>query len=371
MATRRGWGKIRRLPSGRYQASYVGPDLARHTAGDTFDTRGDAEVYLALTRQRITAGTWRPPGQDDERGGPLTFGQFAEDWLADANLRPNTLRIYRHALDAQILPAMGARPLEDIRPSDVARWHGALRRRTGATQTAHAYSLLRTIMRGAVDQELIPANPCRVRGAGKVKREVKITTLSPAQITELSDAMPSELRLLVLLGAWCGLRMGELLELRRSDIDLKAPSVRVARQVQHLTGQSPQVVRPKTQAGARTIALPQHLTPEVKDHLREHAQWGKDGLVFPGNGGAHLVPSTVRVQFKKAAVSIDLPGLRVHDLRHSAGTLAAQAGATLAELMGRLGHTSPGAALMYQHIAQGRDAQIAARLSELARSEEQ
>lgn len=365
-STRRGWGAIRRLPSGRWQASYVGPDTIRHTAPDTFDAQIDAEAWLAMIRGQIATGTWVSPDLEDDAPRPLTFGEYAAAWIEDRDLRPSTQRIYRHALDRYILPTFGARPLASIRPSDVSRWHASLRSATGPTQRAHSYSLLRTIFHSAVAEDVAEANPCRVPGAGQSKRASKTTTLNPAEIRALSEAVEPSLRAFVLVAGWCGLRIGELLELRRRDLDLEAGTLTVERQVHHATGKAPTVAVPKTAAGVRTVAIPSHVQASLREHLDKYARPGRDALVFPAADGGHRVPSTVRRSFKRAAAEIGHPELRVHDLRHTAATLAAQTGATVAELMARLGHTTPDAAIRYQHAARGRDAEIAARLSEMA-----
>jgi len=122
---------------------------------------------------------------------------------------------------------------------------------------------------------------------------------------------------------------------------------------------------PKTAAGSRDVAMPPHLLPVIERHL---ARAGADGdaLLFPGRNGEHLPPSTLRDMWRVARDAAGRPDLRFHDLRHTGATLAASTGATLAELMARLGHTTPGAAMRYQHAAADRDQAIAAALSELA-----
>lgn len=122
---------------------------------------------------------------------------------------------------------------------------------------------------------------------------------------------------------------------------------------------------PKSDAGTRDVAIPPHLMPLVHEHLLQHAERGKDGLLFPARGGGHLAPSSLYRVYYPARKAAGRPDLRWHDLRHTGAVLAAQTGATLAELMGRLGHATPGAALRYQHAAEGRDIENAKRLSAL------
>jgi integrase len=123
---------------------------------------------------------------------------------------------------------------------------------------------------------------------------------------------------------------------------------------------------PKTAAGVRDIAVPPHIRPALKAHLKNHVGRGGDALLFADDDGTHLRADRYRTHWEKARAGIGKPNLRVHDLRHAGAVLAAQSGATTAELMHRLGHSTPQMALRYQHVAEGRDAEIAERLSKLA-----
>jgi integrase len=101
----------------------------------------------------------------------------------------------------------------------------------------------------------------------------------------------------------------------------------------------------------------------MKAHVSEHAEFGRHGLLFPAAHGGHLAPSTLYKVYFRARKAAGRPDLRFHDLRHTGAVLAAATGATLAELMARLGHSTAGAALRYQHAAADRDLEIARRLS--------
>jgi len=175
-------------------------------------------------------------------------------------------------------------------------------------------------------------------------------------------AMPERYRLMVLLASWCGLRFGELAELRQGDIDQRNVRIRVRRAVVRAAGKTI-VGAPKTDAGTRDVSIPPHLMPAVKEHLAKHAQWGRDGLLFPAAGGGHLAPSALYRVFYRARSAGGRDDLRFHDLRHTGAVLAAQTGATLAELMSRLGHSTASMAIRYQHAAEDRDAVIARKLS--------
>ena len=362
------FGRIRKLPSGRYQAAYNGPDLALHRPASTFDTLMDARGWVQAERRLIDAGTWTPPATRNERTRPLTVAEYAGPWLADRTLKPRTRDLYRRLLAHHVLPDLGERALVDLTPTDVRSWHAALATTTGPTARAHAYALLRTILGSAVLDGAIPSNPCHIRGAGNSKRVHKIEPASLEQLEAITTALPERHRAMVLLASWCALRFGEITELRRSDIDLKGGRLHVRRGVTWVEGQAV-VGPPKSDAGTRDVAIPPHLVPMLRDHLAEFAEVGKDGLLFPAPiAGGHLGHGTFFKTWDKARKGAGRPELRFHDLRHTGAVLAASTGATLAALMSRLGHSTPSMAIRYQYAATARDTEIARRLSELANS---
>jgi integrase len=187
--------------------------------------------------------------------------------------------------------------------------------------------------------------------------------------------MPEQYRALILLASWCALRFGELTELRRKDIELTEHVedgetihrgvIRVERGVVRV-GEGFQVTTPKSEAGSRDVAIPPHLVPVLREHLSKYVGKEQTSLLFPAKHGGHLAPATLYRQFYKARDKAKRSDLRFHDLRHSGAVLAAATGATLAELTARLGHSTPQAAMRYQHAAEGRDQAIAAALSKIA-----
>ena len=363
---RRGFGHVRKLPSKRWQASYIGPDLQRHKAITTFTTKDAAALWLASEHKLIEADTWTPPAHRRVAAAAarVTLATYAEDWLTLRTLRPRTRAHYRVLLGSRILPALGGLEVRSLTPAIIRAWYADLDSGT-PTMRAHAYGLLRSILTTAVQDDLLAANPCHLRGAGTTKRVKQIRPATLDELARLVEEMPAKYRLAVLLAAWCALRFGELTELRRKDVDMKNKLLHVRRAVAWVDSK-PVVGKPKSDAGVRDVAIPPHLLPVIKAHLRYHAQWGPDGLLFPSPQGIQLTTSTLYASFWPARERAGRPDLRWHDLRHTGAVLAAQSGATLADLMGRLGHSSPGAALRYQHAAADRDAAIAAALSNLA-----
>lgn len=375
MARRRSFGSVRKLSSGRYQARYYGTDGRQYTARTpfdkplTFETRADADAWLALRQSEIVRGAWRPVEPKPE---VMTLQSYADAWLTDRQtkdghpLAQTTLDHYGQVLRDYIYPRFGKIAVTSIAAADVRRWYAGLKTKTGPTARAHAYGLLRTILNTAVADELIDGNPCRIRGAGQSKRarEVRPATLDELEIIAIT--VPHRYRLMILLAAWCAMRFGELAELRRSDVDAAAGVIWVRRGVTRTKGRH--IVKgPKSESGKRDVNIPPHLMSAVRDHLNTHVT-GRNGLLFPSSSDPqkHMQPSTLYKVYYPARKAAGREDLRFHDLRHTGATMAAATGATLRELMDRLGHSSPSAALRYQHATAERDKAIAQALSEIA-----
>jgi integrase len=176
--------------------------------------------------------------------------------------------------------------------------------------------------------------------------------------------VPGPYKAAVLLAAWGGLRRGEILALRRSDLDLQSGTVTVSRnQVELLASRTRFDAKPKTDAGFRTVALPPHVLPVLQRHVQQYA--GETRL-FVGTDGGPMPGDSLTQAFSRARDRLGMVGFRFHDLRHTGQTLAAATGATLADLMKRLGHSSPAAAMRYLHTVSGRDQAIAEALSAIA-----
>lgn len=424
---RRSWGKLRKLPSGRWQAKYPDPrgvlDKTGRTrylnAPHTFSAKIDGETWLGEQRRKIELGVWsaEPP---KPKAAPITFGEYAEKWFAGRELATRTRKLYRGILDNHLLPEFGDRALADITPGEVSAWEVRLRNglaaaareahaaqvaravaaaerraargrrslsdaergaviksvgkpKTGRTRAAHVYALAATVFNTAVREDLLPASPCRVKGAASVKRAKEPPALEPAELSALAEAMPPRLRAFVLLAGWGTPRLGELRDLRNADLELDPEAgtglVRIHHQVQHIGGGEYEVSDPKTDAGKRDVHLPAVAVRALAEHIKDgRAAPGPDGRVFPSpkDPTKPMGYSPLRRALKAAGKKIGYPDITVHALRHTSLTLAARTGATAAELMLRGGHVSLAAALRYQHAAATRDAAIASALNGFA-----
>ena len=364
MATRhrRTSGSVRQRESGRWQARVRDPVTNRMISLGVFSTKADADRALALAAADQTRGAWIDPAR-----GKTTLAEYADTWLRNhPTLRPRTQRLYSDLLRLHILPTIGATELGRLTPASVRAWHSALRagERPGASTVAKAYRLLHTVLAGAVADERIVRNPCTIRGAS-TERAGERPVASVAQVYALADAVEPRFRALVLMAAFTGLRRGELLALTRERIDLLHQTVAVVEQRHDLPDGSLLLAPPKTEAGRRVIALPPPLADELERHLSEYVRAEPGALVFTGEKGGPLRVHVWQKHWDLARRAVGLQHLHFHDLRHVANTLAAASGATTKELMYRMGHASPAAALRYQHATRDRDAVIAVALGEL------
>jgi integrase len=357
MAGRRHFGSVRRLPSGRYQASYC-HRATRHVAPRTFPTKSEAHAWLATVQTDILKGAWVSPN-----AGALTLAEWGSLWLANRHdLRPRTRELYGYLLRDYIVLALGPSSLADLSPGRIRSWHAKLAAERPAL-APKAYRLLRTLLGAAVEDRRITTNPCQIKRAAS-EHPVERPTASVAEVEAIADAIDNRYRAMVLLAVWCSLRFGELAALTRRRIDLVHGVVDVQETLTETASGKHLLGRPKTDAGRRTVAIPPHLRPELSAHHDRYVGSQPDAPVFPGpEGDRYLRRSNFTRRVWKPATATIGVSLRFHDLRHSGLTWSAATGATVAELMRRAGHASPRAALIYQHATEDRDHALAAALS--------
>lgn len=359
MAKRRHFGRVRKLPSGRWQARYPGPDGIDRPAPGTFPTKADAVAWLTNVEADMLRGEWRDPD-----AGRVPLAEFAERWVKERpGLAPRTVVLYEGLLRNHIVPTLGGVDLADITPAKVRTWRqGLLDGGLGAVTVAKAYRLLKTILNTAVDDELMRRNPCRIKSAGS-ERSPERPVVTVPEVFAVADHIRPWFRAMVLLAAFTGLRWGELVALRRSDVDLTARVVHVRRAVVDVGGQLVEG-SPKTAAGRRDVAIPAAIVPDLRVHLEEWSEAGRNGRVFVGPRGA--VPRRPNFQpvWRDAIEKAGLEGLHFHDLRHAGNSFAARSG-SLRDLMSRMGHASTRAALIYQHTSPDREQEIGDAVSRM------
>ncbi|MQA96021.1 MAG: tyrosine-type recombinase/integrase [Streptosporangiales bacterium] len=422
---RRRFGLIRTLASGRVQASYLGPDGRRRYAPNTFERKGDADRFLSLIETQMSRHEWIDPELSAVR-----LGDYAERWIQERpNLRPRTIDLYGGLLRKHILPYLGGVPLSKMTPALVREWRARLIGKEGVStsQAAKAYRLLRAVMMTAVDDGVLPRNPCRIRGAGDEKAGER-PVLTVAQVFELAERIGKRpegsvyerpggqyevryarhgvrrrhpesfatrpaaeaalwdladageadhrhdrrFKAMVLLTTFASLRYGEATALRRCDLDIERRVVRVRVAYTQRSTAGPLVLGPpKSAAGNRVVGIPEAIVPILRDHLAAYVTAEDDALVFPGPKGTPLRRSNFNklTAWPHAVRAIGAEGLHFHDLRHTGNVFASQSGTGLRDLMARMGHDSERAAMIYQHRSRDADRRITNALDEHVRRE--
>lgn len=358
---------------GVYRARYAMPDGNRYLR--TLATKVDAEAWLAAERALIDRDTWSPPAvrkavaeKREQEAAVNTMRAYAERYLSERPLRPNTSHNYRALLTSRILPVLGDLPLKAVTLAEVKAWRAGMDPKT----IAAAYRLLRSILQAA-EEELIDRAPAKIRGASAARGSRVPVPATLDEIAVITDSMPERLKLFIVLAAFVGLRQGELLELRRSDVDGGTGRISVSRKVDKdavpgAAGACPKCGRaisaPKTASGVRTVHVPPPFLPTLQKHVREHAADGASGLLFPGDRSDHMSVRYLMDRFRPSRAKAGRPDLTIHHLRHTALTLAGQHGATAAELQARAGHASQAAMTIYQHATLDRDKRLADQIGE-------
>ena len=358
--SRRPFGSVRDLPSGRFQARYPGPDGRQHHGPSTYATKADARVFLAEQEVRIRSGQWIDPG-----AGRVTVAEYSSEWLAGkSRLAPSTRVLYEGFLRIHIVPDLGTFPLRDVTPAVVRRWHSRLSTGSiGSNTAAKIYRLLKQILATAVDDDLIARNPCRIKGGGRERvAERKIPTSE--EVTRILDAVEPRYTALVAVAAYVGLRSGELAGLQRRHVNPLRQELTVEQQLA-ASGGEPRLRPPKTAAGMRTVAMPGFVAVLMDAHLDRFTGPSPEAFVFTTVNGATLDHRNLRKrEWLPALEDAELAGFRFHDLRHVAGTTAAASGVPLKALMHRLGHSTVEAALIYQHATSNDEGVIARHIND-------
>lgn len=359
MASRAGFGAIDKMASGKWRARCTGPDGKRRSA--TFPTKSDARVWLATQQTDAVRRMWRAP-----EGARRAVDQFAAEYLQRQDLRDSTRVLYANLWRLHLADRWTDVAVGDVTPAMVRTWHTTAAATTGPAVLAQSYRLLRAVLGVAVADDAIAANPCKLRGASTPKAARPSRALTAAEATAVADHLGRSPRTerysaLVLVLTYGGLRFGEAAALRRSDVLDGGDRLRIERAVRYYDGRWV-VGEPKTDAGHRTVALPSSVRIALVRHLDRYVPDTPDALVFGTRSGTFLSAANFGKTFRRAAEAVGLGPVRPHELRHTGATLAAAAGASTKELMRRLGHASPDAALIYQHANDDRDAEIARAL---------
>ena len=286
--TRRTFGTIRKINSGRFQASYVDGDGARHNGPTTYRTKEEAHAWLTRQQTSMLDGVWLNPG-----GGKTTLGVFgALYWSQQVSNRSSTRKRDLDYWQRYVVRGgLGSVALSELDRSRIQTWIANLLTIGGAhggplapRTVDKARQILGKVLAEAVAQGLIAGSPM----AGIKKLKVPKTThhvLSVGEVGKLADEMPARYRALVPFLCWTGLRIGEAFALTVADVELDAdpPYVRVWRAVVDL-GRL-EISETKTGAGVRSVPLKNDVANRLRAHIDELELTATDPLFPRCDGG--------------------------------------------------------------------------------------
>jgi len=335
-------------------------DSNGHQRTKTFKRQADAKAFIATTDADVLRGEWVNPSS-----GKILLENWIEDWWpSTTNLRRSTRVRDRGYIDRYLLPSFSGYRLDTITHTVVQNWVVALTDRGLAPSTVKlAYGLMKKILETAVDTGLIRSSPCRKISLPKIEHE-EMRFLDPMQVELLARSINQQYRVLILVGCYGGLRIGELAGLRLCRINFLKGTVEIAEIADETSGlltYGP----PKTRASRRIVSLPHSVMKELQDYVKEMED--PDGVVFTAPHGGGLRVNSWRRRFWLPAIkAAGLEPLRPHDMRHTAVAIWIAAGASNLEVARRAGHTSTSFTLdRYGHLFPAADEALRERLDAL------
>ena len=357
MASKNSWGKIRKLPSGKYQASHLNPNRERVNAPHTFVTKAQARVWLAEQQTLMASGKWSGKAAAE----PVEFSAFALHHIdiqtssRGKNLHGATKSLYRRLL-ALHLREFHSKEIASISSQQIERWWQGLLASGKVTTASKAYKLLHAVMNRALVDGLIGTNPCRIRGAHTATTGKELYVPTMEEVGALVEAIQPQFKAAVVLASYGGLRFGEWSALTRDDLELVSDTQGTYFRV-HVTKALSKIDNlvtlgtPKSEDGVRAIDLGTQLTPILSKHLLAHTAPSKHGLLFEKPNGGYIGHEYFINRFNKAVALAGFPKLTPHALRHFGATMKVRLGMNFADLRMWLGDSTNQAALGYVHAA--------------------
>lgn len=351
-----GEGSIYQRKDGRWVASITVEGRKRKTLYGKTRKEVAEKLHKALQdrRQGILA-----------TGPRQKLGEYLEHWLEKVHkpgIRLTTYAGYRNVLDNHLLPGLGHIQLQGLTPQQVQAFYA--RELEDGLSPRTLVSMVHVVLHKALDDavrwNLVPRNVCDAVSLPRFSVESSIRSLTRDQAQKLLEvARGHRLEALLTVALVTGMRRGELLALRWSDIDMETGSVQVLRTVSRIRGRGYVVTEPKTAKGRRRVMLPgpvvevlkQHRVRQLEMRLRVGSTWQENDLVFCNMYGRYQHPDHMVEQFQRLLKNAGLPHLRFHDLRHSAATLLLAMGVHPKVVQELLGHSDIGVTMdIYSHV---------------------
>jgi integrase len=337
MASRRHFGSIRKLPSGRYEASYWHGG-ERHRAPYTFAAKTEALAWLSSTETDIRRGAWVDPS-----GAQMTVGEVAARWLAaNPTKRPNSRATDDVAIRIHLKP-IASHKLGTVTQPDVQALVNGWALQSAPRSVRRWYSTLHAVFAYAVASDWLARSPCRGVHLLTViaTRRIKLTA---DQVAAIADATDDRYRAMVWLGVVLGWRWEEVAGLRVGSLDLLGATVTVSETLIRDDKGAPVMSAPKSRSSGRTIAIPAVLVEILAGHLAARGMTAADSdqLVFEApNGGPLRYSNWLRRVWCPAAKAAGCEGAGFHDLRRANATEMLASGVDVRTAQARLGHADP------------------------------
>jgi integrase len=328
----------------------------------------DAEALLVQLLHERDTGVERPVGK-------ITVAEYLDRWMVDyvePSLAPKTQSAYRDVIRNHFVPALGSLDLVALRPSHIQALYTRLLGRLSARSVLRYHQVLHAALRQAVRWQLLTRNPAdAVEPPRPGRREIRALTPDQARAV-MAAADPTPLGAFVRLALLTGMRRGELLGLRWADIE--GDSIHIQQTAQRIAGQGIVFRQPKTRLSRRSIALSSDAVAVLRQHRLRQAEarflagpaYQDRDLVFATGLGTPLEPGNVLRTWRRVVATAELPGLRIHDLRHGHATLMLGQGVHPKIVSERLGHASINITLdTYSHVLPGLQAAAAEALDSI------
>ncbi|MET9806603.1 tyrosine-type recombinase/integrase [Streptomyces halstedii] len=357
----------------RYRARYVGPDGTEKSKSFADRQKRLAENWLANVASDMSRGQYIDP-----RAARVTFKGYAEKWLKARSSDLSSQIVTEQRLRLHAFPILGSRPLDSFRPEHLRELVSALEAnsRVSGAYARNIYGDVRAVLSAAVDDGLLPRNPCAAKSVRPptVERR-RVTPWLPAQVQAVRKALPPRYRTMVDTGAGCGLRQGEILGLAEDALDFEGGVLRVIRQVKLIQGKA--VFAPPKCNKERDVPLPSSVAEALRFHMdackpvEVTLPWRKpEGpkvtarLLFTNTANGIVWRSNFNIQEWKPALALAglIPGARdgkydsarehgMHALRHFYASVLLDAGESIKAVSQYLGHTDPALTLrVYAHL---------------------
>ncbi len=319
-----GDGGVTQRKDGRWQGTfYTSEGKRRYVYGD-----GQQEALEKLRKAQ----------RDDEDGllvdgSKVKLGVYLEQWLEEVkkpSLRISSYVKYKKLINSYIAPTLGNIQLQKLKPQNVQSFYTKMIKNSLSTKTVHSvHGLLHNALDNAVKWNLVSKNVVdAVTPPSLVRREMQPLNLEQAR-SLLAAVRGHRLEILLTLALTTGMRRGELLALRWSDIDFATGVLTVNHTVDYINHYGYVETQPKTKKSRRKIVLPvfvvSRLVSYQEQQLEQRAKAGDDwhdlGLVICGLEGNYLNPRYLLKLFDEVLKEAGLPHMHFHDLRHSVVTL--------------------------------------------------